>query len=145
MALKLRLHKTPVQTLQPGQRIRNFLEVSLGYTEDQALTEAARCLQCKHAPCMLGCPVEINIPAFIAQVKAQDYAGAIDTIKDKNNLPAICGRVCPQESQCENRCVLAKTGEPVGIGRLERFVADFDLAAQHCHSPEVAAASGFKA
>ena len=144
MPVPLKLTKTPVPVQDPEQRIRNFNEVALGYTKSQALQEAARCLQCKHSPCMSGCPVEINIPAFIAKIKEEDFSGAIQTIKNKNNLPAICGRVCPQESQCELHCVLAKRGEPVGIGRLERYVADLDLACSQGHTPRLPEPSGFR-
>jgi glutamate synthase (NADPH/NADH) small chain len=106
------------------ERTRNFDEVALGYTEEQAIAEASRCLECRNPKCVQGCPVEIDIPGFIAQMKAGDFDGAIATIKLTNSLPAVCGRVCPQEVQCEELCVLAKKGEPVAIGRLERFCAD---------------------
>ncbi|HHT70359.1 MAG: NADPH-dependent glutamate synthase [bacterium] len=142
--MPLRLKKTPVPVQGPEERVRNFDEVSLGYTEDQALKEAARCLHCKNAPCKEGCPVEVDIPEFLAQIKARDYTGAIETIKSKNNLPAICGRVCPQENQCEKYCTLAKKGESVGIGRLERFAADLDLASGSTHTPELPEPTGFK-
>jgi glutamate synthase (NADPH/NADH) small chain len=105
-------------------RVHNFSEVALGYTAEQALTEAGRCLQCKKKPCHGGCPVGVDIPAFIALIKEGDFAGAAKKIKESNNLPAICGRVCPQEEQCENYCIRGKKGEPVAIGRLERFAAD---------------------
>ena len=119
-------HPMPVQ--DPGERINNFNEVTLGYSEEVAVAEAQRCLECKKAGCVKGCPVEINIPAFIAAIKERDFKGAIAEIKGKNNLPAVCGRVCPQENQCEKYCVLGRKGEPVAIGRLERFVADLELA-----------------
>lgn len=119
-------HKMPEQA--PEVRRRNFDEVALGYDAALAQAEASRCLQCKTAPCRQGCPVEVNIPAFIKMVKEGDFDGAIDEIKTKNNLPAVCGRVCPQEDQCEKFCVLGKRGEPVGIGRLERFAADYAIA-----------------
>jgi len=111
-------------------RSRNFNEVSLGYTEEQALLEASRCLTCKKPLCMDGCPVDVDIPGFIKFVQAEnrDFQKAIDKVKEKNNLPAICGRVCPQESQCEKYCVLGKKSQPVAIGRLERFVADWEMA-----------------
>jgi glutamate synthase (NADPH/NADH) small chain len=108
------------------QRIRNFNEVALGYTIDQALAEANRCLQCKQPPCVKGCPVEIDIPAFIKHIKNRELDKAIEKIKEKNALPGICGRVCPQEDQCEKHCVLSKKGEPIAIGRLERFAADYE-------------------
>lgn len=108
----------------PKVRAKNFAEVTLGYTAELAKAEAERCLQCKTAPCRKGCPVEIDIPAFIHQVKAGDLDASIAKIKEVNGLPAVCGRVCPQEEQCEKYCVLAKKGEAVAIGRLERYVAD---------------------
>ncbi|HBN10178.1 MAG TPA: glutamate synthase (NADPH), homotetrameric [Cyanobacteria bacterium UBA8530] len=109
----------------PQKRSRNFEEVALGYSEEQAVSEASRCLQCKKPPCRNGCPVSIDIPAFIKEVKEKNFAQALGIIKRTNSLPAVCGRVCPQESQCEGVCVLAKKFEPVAIGRLERFVADW--------------------
>ncbi len=118
--------KMPEQN--PKQRIQNFNEVALGYTISNALREAGRCLQCKNSPCIEGCPVNVPIPAFIKQIKEGDFMGAIRTIKSTNSLPAVCGRVCPQESQCESKCVLLKKGQPIAIGRLERFAADFELA-----------------
>lgn len=119
-------HKMPEQ--DPRERIRNFSEVALGYDEDTAVAEAGRCLGCKIPKCVEGCPVEVPIPEFISRVKDRDFAGASKVIKTKNNLPAICGRVCPQENQCEKNCVLGRKGEPVAIGRLERFAADWELA-----------------
>ncbi len=109
----------------PQDRIKNFNEVALGYTEDQAVAEAKRCLQCKKAPCMPGCPVEIDIPGFIELIAKRKFSEALNILREKNNLPAICGRVCPQETQCEIVCTLKKKGEPVAIGRLERFAADW--------------------
>ncbi|TCL65954.1 sulfide dehydrogenase (flavoprotein) subunit SudA [Hydrogenispora ethanolica] len=109
----------------PAERSRNFGEVALGFTPEQAAAEAARCLNCKKRFCVQGCPVEVDIPDFIQLLKAGDPAGAAAKIKEKNSLPAICGRVCPQESQCEKECILAKKGEPIAIGGLERFVADY--------------------
>lgn len=106
------------------QRVNNFAEVALGYTAELAQAEAARCLQCKKPPCRQGCPVQIDIPAFIQLIKEADMDGAIAKINEANALPAICGRVCPQEEQCEKLCVLAKKGEAVAIGRLERYTAD---------------------
>ncbi|HBT47184.1 MAG TPA: glutamate synthase (NADPH), homotetrameric [Peptococcaceae bacterium] len=136
--------KTPMPSQPPGERIRNFSEVALGYTEEMARQEAERCLQCKKAPCRQGCPVEIDIPAFIGRIKEGDFAGAIEKVKEKNNLPAICGRVCPQENQCEKYCTLAKKGEPVGIGRLERFVADYQLSQGEVEPPALATPTGFR-
>lgn len=127
MSKRILPKKTAVQHQPAEVRRKNFNEVSLGYTEEEALREANRCLQCKNPICIPGCPVEIDIPAFIKKIQEKDYLGAIKKIKEKNNLPAICGRVCPQEEQCEKACVLAKKYEPVGIGRLERFAADYEL------------------
>jgi len=121
-------NKMPEQA--PSERRKNFSEVALGYQEDIAKAEAARCLQCKTAPCRQGCPVEIDIPVFIKHIKEGNFDQAIDEIRTKNNLPAVCGRVCPQEDQCEKFCVVGKKGEPVGIGRLERFAADFSRNSQ---------------
>jgi glutamate synthase (NADPH/NADH) small chain len=112
----------------PQERSRNFSEVSMGYTETLAKSEALRCLQCKGSPCMQGCPVNVRIPEFINLVAEGSYEEAYQVIRDTNSLPAICGRVCPQETQCEQYCVRGKKGEPVGIGRLERFVADWHMA-----------------
>ncbi len=109
----------------PKERINNFSEVALGYTEEDAIKEAKRCLQCANPACMKGCPVGVNIPAFISLVAEGDFIKAAEKIKEKNNLPAICGRVCPQEEQCEAKCVVGIKNEPVAIGRLERFVADY--------------------
>ncbi|HHZ19533.1 MAG TPA: NADPH-dependent glutamate synthase [Firmicutes bacterium] len=109
----------------PQVRSGNFQEVALGFSEQQARSEAERCLNCKRPLCVEGCPVEVPIPAFIARIKAGDFPGAVEKIKEKNSLPAICGRVCPQETQCESRCVLGRKGEPVAIGALERFAADW--------------------
>lgn len=112
----------------PDLRNKNFKEVTLGYTEAMAQEEALRCLQCKHKPCVSGCPVNVSIPEFIAQVAQGEFEAAYKTIKETNSLPAVCGRVCPQESQCESKCVRLNKGEAVGIGRLERFVADWAMA-----------------
>ena len=114
--------KMPVQ--DPLVRARNFEEVALGYTEEQARAEAARCLHCKTMPCVEGCPVNIRIPDFIARMREGDWEGAYNIISESSSLPAVCGRVCPQETQCESKCTLGRTMEPVGIGRLERFAAD---------------------
>lgn len=108
----------------PKVRRDNFEEVALGYTKEQALAEASRCLNCKKPLCVQGCPVEVDIPGFIAKIKESDFLGAAAKIKEKNSLPAICGRVCPQENQCEHLCILGKKGQPVAIGGLERFAAD---------------------
>ncbi|MGB9135096.1 MAG: NADPH-dependent glutamate synthase [Candidatus Bathyarchaeia archaeon] len=108
-------------------RKHNFNEVALGYTEEQAVAEAERCLQCPAPKCVGGCPVEIEIPAFVKLIKERKFDEAILKVKEKNSLPAVCGRVCPQEEQCQQECVMGKVGEPVSIGRLERFVADYEL------------------
>ena len=131
----------PVQDAQV--RAHNYEEVALGYPEDTALLEALRCLQCKRPKCVEGCPVGVNIPAFIERLKEGDMWGASRSLKGDNNLPAICGRVCPQETQCEALCVLGKKGEPVAIGRLERYVADWDLA-HPSDPPELPPSSGKK-
>lgn len=120
--------KVAMPEQDPSVRSRNFLEVTLGYTAEMAMEEAARCLQCKAKPCIAGCPVNVEIPGFIALVAAGEFAAAYDLITATNSLPAICGRVCPQESQCEQLCVRGRKGEPVAIGRLERFVADWAMA-----------------
>ncbi len=118
--------KTPMPEQEPKVRRRNFEEVPLGYTPEQAQQEAVRCIQCKKPLCMNGCPVNIDIPAFIRLIAEGDYVGAARKIKETNCLPAICGRVCPQETQCEQLCTLAKKFEPVAVGRLERFAADYE-------------------
>lgn len=117
--------KTPMPSQEPDVRNKNFKEVALGYTEEMAVNEAQRCLNCKNKPCVNGCPVNVRIPEFIAKVAEGDFAGAYEVITSTNSLPAICGRVCPQETQCEGKCVRGIKGEPVGVGRLERFVADW--------------------
>ena len=122
------LKKVPMPEQAPEIRNQNFEEVSLGYTAEMAREEAERCLNCKHRPCVSGCPVNVAIPDFIARIREGDFSGAYDVIAQTNALPSICGRVCPQESQCESKCVRGIKGEPVGIGRLERFVADYHRA-----------------
>ncbi len=138
----------PEKTRMPEQdakeRGRNFDEVALGYAKEQALREADRCLECKKPTCMLGCPVEIDIPAFIDHIREGDFEAAIKKLKEKNCLPAVCGRVCPQEDQCEKYCVLAKKYEPVAIGRLERFAADWERANGNGSTPEIKKNSGNK-
>ncbi len=120
--------KTPMKQQEPLERIKNFLEVPLGYSEKEAVIEAERCLQCKNPTCISGCPVNINIPKFIKKIKEKKFIEASEVIKETNSLPAICGRVCPQENQCEKNCVYNKmpNSEPVAIGRLERFAADYE-------------------
>ena len=121
------LKKNPMPEQCPNERNKNFLEVTTGYTEQTAIDEATRCLNCKHRPCMQGCPVSVKIPEFIAYVAEGEFEKAYLKIKETNALPAVCGRVCPQEKQCESKCVRAIKGESVGIGRLERFVADYHM------------------
>ena len=122
------LKKNPMPHQDPHVRARNFFEVATGYTEEMAIDEALRCLSCKHKPCVSGCPVNIHIPEFIDKIKEGDFEGAYQIINKSSSLPAVCGRVCPQETQCEAKCVRGIKGEPVGIGRLERFVADWHNA-----------------
>ena len=123
MALDPKKHEMPVQ--DPQVRAHNFSEVALGYTHEIALAEAARCLDCRNKPCVEGCPVNIDIPGFIRALKKDDIEGAYEVINKSSSLPAVCGRVCPQETQCESKCTMGIKFEPVGIGRLERFVADW--------------------
>ena len=119
------LTKNPMPAQEPEVRNKNFNEVALGYTEEMALDEAKRCLGCKNSPCVKGCPVQIHIPEFVAKVAEGDFEAAYKIIAETSSLPAVCGRVCPQETQCEMHCVRGIKGESVGIGRLERFVADW--------------------
>ncbi|MFQ7634193.1 MAG: NADPH-dependent glutamate synthase [Sellimonas intestinalis] len=121
------LKKVPVREQDPKERATNFEEVCLGYNAEEAMEEASRCINCKNAKCIQGCPVAINIPAFIKEVKEGNFEGAYKTIGLSSALPAICGRVCPQETQCEGKCIRGIKGEPVSIGKLERFVADYAL------------------
>ncbi len=135
--------KNPMPTQAPEVRAHNFSEVATGYTEEMAVDEALRCLSCKNMPCVSGCPVNIHIPEFIAKIKECDFEGAYQIINKTSTLPAVCGRVCPQEKQCEAKCVRGVKGEAVGIGRLERFVSDWHNA----HSdalPEIPASNGHK-
>ena len=131
--------KNPMPSQEPDVRNHNFNEVALGYTEEMSLDEAARCLNCKNMPCVAGCPVNIHIPEFIAKIRELDFEGAYQAISRDSSLPAVCGRVCPQETQCESKCVRGIKGEPVGIGRLERFVADWHNA--HAGAPAAPAES----
>ena len=118
------LQRNPMPSQEPSVRAHNFREVATGYTEEMALDEAQRCLNCKNMPCVSGCPVNIHIPAFIEKIREGDFEAAYQIISQSSSLPAVCGRVCPQESQCEKNCIRGVKGESVGIGRLERFVAD---------------------
>ena len=141
---KEKIPRQPMPEQDPKVRAKNFDEVPLGYSEDTAMKEAGRCLQCKNPACMTGCPVEINIPAFISKIAEGDFAGAIAKIKLTNALPAVCGRVCPQELQCENSCILGRKGEPVAIGRMERFCADWERAQGEVAIPSKEAPTGKK-
>lgn len=125
MALKIPRHDMPCQ--DPQVRAHNFEEVALGYTREMAIEEAQRCLQCKNPKCVQGCPVNISIPNFINKIAEDDFLGAAQVLKMSSSLPAVCGRVCPQESQCEAKCIVGIKGDPVAIGRLERFAADFEI------------------
>ena len=133
---------------EPAERARQMAEVALGYTEEQAVVEANRCLQCKNQPCINGCPVGVKIPQFIAKIAERDFKGAVDTIKETSLLPAICGRVCPQEKQCQGMCTVGKTyksaEKAVSIGRLERFVADWERENNKVTMPQIAPATGKK-
>ena len=135
--------KNPMPSQDPLVRAHNFMEVTTGYTEEVAIDEALRCLNCKHMPCVSGCPVNIHIPEFIRKIKEGDFEGAYQIISLSSSLPAVCGRVCPQETQCESKCVRGIKGEPVGIGRLERFVADWHNAHSE-KSPEPVPSNGHK-
>lgn len=139
---KVPRQKMPEQN--PIERAHNYYEVALGYDNDLALLEASRCLHCKKPFCMAGCPVEVDIPDFVEMVKAGDFIGAAWKVKEKNSLPRIAGRVCPQESQCEAKCVLGKKGEPCAIGRLERFVADYAAVHGEGKIPEIPKPTGLK-
>src|SRR3990170_6605972 len=135
--------RTPMQEQDPHVRATNFAEVTCGYTLDEALREAERCLFCPDEPCVRGCPVEIDIPAFILKITEKNLHGAYETITDTNLLPAICGRVCPQETQCEGVCTVGDTLEPVAIGRLERWVGDIAIAEGWTNIPYIEP-NGFK-
>lgn len=137
------LKKNEMPSQAPDVRNKNFKEVTLGYTREQAVDEANRCLNCKNKPCVSGCPVAIDIPEFIAKIREEDFEGAYQIISKSSSLPAVCGRVCPQETQCESKCVRGIKGEPVAIGRLERFVADYHM--QNCRElPKVPEQNGHK-
>jgi len=134
--------KRPMPKQEPFERVRNFDEVALGYTSELAREEASRCLACKKPKCVEGCPVGIDIPAFVDCLIRGDFAAGIKKIKEKNALPAVCGRVCPQEEQCEKVCVLSKKHESVAIGRLERFLADWEAASGAIETPDIASPNG---
>ena len=127
---KIKKEAVPMSKQDPKKRRRNFNEVAQGYTKEQVVAEAERCLQCAKAPCVKGCPVEVDIPAFIDLIREHKFGAAIKKIKEKNSLPAICGRVCPQEVQCQINCTMGKIGDPISVGRLERFVADWERKQQ---------------
>ena len=145
---RMAIPQQDMPTEEPLKRARLMSEVALGYTKEQAIVEANRCLQCKNAPCVSGCPVNVPIPQFIAEVAKGEFKKAVDIIKTTNLLPAICGRVCPQEKQCQGQCTVGKTyknaEKAVSIGRLERFVADFERNNNLQTVPEVAPATGKK-
>jgi len=143
-SLKKSKKREPMPEQNPKVRIQNFNEVALGYAKENALREAARCLNCKNMPCVEGCPVNVQIPQFIKKIKDGDFMGAIHTIKETNSLPAVCGRVCPQETQCEEKCILGKKGQPIAIGRLERFAADYELGQGDVRAPQPAKPTGKK-
>ena len=130
-----RLTKVPMREQEPQVRNQNFEEVSYGYSVEEAMAEADRCLNCKTKPCVDGCPVNVPIPEFIEALSEWDVKKAYEILTSENRLPAICGRVCPQEKQCESKCVRGKKGEPVAIGRLERFVADYYM--KHYDNEEI--------
>ncbi len=140
--LKGRKTRISMPKQHPTERIQNFSEVALGYTRENAITEASRCLQCKKQPCVEGCPVEIDIPGFIGLIQQGDFMGAIHKIKETNSLPAVCGRVCPQEEQCEKSCIFAKKNQPIAIGRLERFVADYEAEHGDIRAPHIPGTTG---
>jgi len=125
---KVKIPRTSMPEQSPEERIKNFKEVALGYTEEDAIKESTRCLQCKKPRCIEGCPVDIDIKSFIDLISKKEFDKALDKVREKNSLPAICGRVCPQEDQCEKKCILAVKDKSVAIGRLERFVADRKLS-----------------
>jgi glutamate synthase (NADPH/NADH) small chain len=144
MKLGNKIPRTPMPEQDPKERVRNFKEVPFGYTPELAQNEASRCLQCKKPSCVEGCPVNVKIPEFIKLVCEGKFLEASWKIKETNALPAVCGRVCPQENQCESKCVLGKKGEPVAIGRLERFVADYERSTGEVKIPELPAKTGKK-
>ena len=144
MAKKIDPNRRSMPKQEPFERIRNFDEVALGYPPESAQEEAARCLACKKPLCVEGCPVSIDIPGFIQHIVEGDFAAGIKRIKQTNALPAVCGRVCPQEEQCEAKCIVGKKGDPVGIGRLERFLADWEARQGKSETPDMAPATGKK-
>ncbi|MFP4650135.1 MAG: NADPH-dependent glutamate synthase [Desulfobacterales bacterium] len=143
-AKKEKIPRQPMPEQEAEVRKRNFDEVPLGYSMETAVREAQRCLQCKKPSCVAGCPVEVDIPGFVKQIASEDIDGAIQTIWAKNSLPAVCGRVCPQEIQCEGECILGRKDEPLAIGNLERFAADYARERGDCEWPQKAAPTGKK-
>jgi len=143
-ASKLDLNRRDMPKQTPEMRRHNFSEVALGYTEELAVAEASRCLQCKKPRCRTGCPVEIDIPDFISFIAKKDFSSGVKKLKEKNCLPAVCGRVCPQESQCEEQCILKNKGAEVAIGRLERFLADWEASQETVDLPARAESTGKK-
>ncbi|KPL19920.1 MAG: dihydropyrimidine dehydrogenase [candidate division Zixibacteria bacterium SM23_81] len=141
---KLDLHRREMPKQAPEVRRRNFDEVALGYLAETAVQEAKRCLGCKKPKCVLGCPVEIDIPGFIQSIAQRDFVAGVRILKEKNCLPAVCGRVCPQEEQCEEICVLVKKGGQIAIGRLERFLADWEAGQGEPEMPQISAPTGRK-
>ncbi len=139
---KLDLNRVKMPKQEPAIRRRNFNEVALGYTHEMALKEASRCIQCKKRPCQSGCPVNIDIPDFIEAIKEDNLPKALEVLKRKTSLPGICGRVCPQETQCELKCTLNQKGAPIAIGRLERYVADWERAQGEVKIPDIAPSTG---
>ena len=144
LKVNLSMTKNEMPEQDPAVRTGNFDEVALGYTEEQARSEAARCLDCKNAPCRTGCPVSVKIPRFLEKVREGDFEAAYEVITSTNSLPAVCGRVCPQETQCESMCARGIKGESVGIGRLERFVADWHMAHAQKGAVSVPASNGHR-
>jgi glutamate synthase (NADPH/NADH) small chain len=141
---KIKPERVKMREQPPEERRKNFKEVPYGYSPEEAVEEASRCLQCKKPKCVAGCPVDINIPGFVARIAGGDFQGAVSTIKETNALPAVCGRVCPQETQCEGVCVLGVKNEPLAIGRLERFAADWEAAQGEVKLPPKAPPTGKK-
>lgn len=144
MAEKVKIPRQPMPEQEPAVRRHNFQEVPLGYDEETAKREASRCIQCKKPGCITGCPVEVDIPRFIHHLAQGEFLEAAYVIKETNSLPAVCGRVCPQEDQCEKTCILGKKGESVAIGRLERFAADYERRAGNMQRPPIAPPTGKK-
>ena len=138
------IHRQGMPEQDPKLRTRNFDEVPLGYTEEMAVAEAKRCIQCKKPLCIGGCPVDVDIPGFIKLIAEGNFSGAARRLKETNCLPAVCGRVCPQEDQCEKICILGRKGEPVAVGRLERFAADYERESGNITVPEIARSTGKK-